>query len=220
MRTSSKRCAELAAVLLLLAGCASAPPPAPAPASDTAVAVGPDGKPLVQPPVVPERAVQQFAQAMSMIEANRLTDAELELKQLALAYPEFAAPSINLGLLHQRAGRYPEAAEALQEAVKRDSGNALAHTELGLVYRRLGRFKEAEAAYMQALTADPAYAPAYLNLGVLCDLFLQDPQRALQSFEKYQELSGNSDKRVATWIAELKGRLGSNSPSQTADNPE
>ena len=92
--------------------------------------------------------------------------------------------------------------------------------ELGLVYRRLGRFKEAEAAYMQALTADPAYAPAYLNLGVLCDLFLQDPQRALQSFEKYQELSGNSDKRVATWIAELKGRLGSNSPSQTADNPE
>jgi hypothetical protein len=24
------------------------------------------------------------------------------------------------------------------------------------------------------------------------------------------ELSGNSDKRVATWIAELKGRVGSN----------
>jgi hypothetical protein len=28
------------------------------------------------------------------------------------------------------------------------------------------------------------------------------------------ELSGNSDKRVATWIAELKGRVGSNPQPQ------
>ena len=118
-----------AMAMLLLAGCASAPPPAPQPAP--AEVVGPDGQPLPQAPVVPERAVQQFGQAVAMIEANRLTDAELELKQLALAYPEFAAPSINLGVMYQRAGKLPEAAEALQEAVKRDSGNALAQIEVG-----------------------------------------------------------------------------------------
>ena len=164
--------------------------------------------------------MQQFAQAVALLESGRLTDAELEFKQLALAYPQSAAPSINLGLMYQRAGRLPEAAEALEEAVRRDSSSALAHTELGLVYRRLGRFKEAEAAYMHALQADPSYAPAHLNLGVLCDLFLQEPQRALQAFEEYQALSGNSDKRVANWIAELKGRLGSNPQPQTAENPQ
>ncbi len=155
-----------------------------------------------------------------MLETGRTTDAELEFKQLSLAYPQFAAPSINLGLMYQRAGKLPEAAEALQEAVKRDGSNALARTELGLVYRRLGRFKEAEAAYVEALRADPAYAPAHLNLGVLCDLFLGDPARALQAFEQYQALSGNSDKRVANWVAELKGRLGSNPHPQAAENPQ
>ena len=149
-----------------------------------------------------------------MLEAGRTTDAELELKQLALAYPEFPGPYFNLGLLYERAGKLPEAQQALQEALKRGLPSAPAHTQLGVVERKLGRFKEAEAAYLDALKVDPSYAPAHLNLGVLCDLYLQQPQRALESFERYMELSGNSDKRVATWIAELKGRVGSNPQPQ------
>jgi tetratricopeptide (TPR) repeat protein len=164
--------------------------------------------------VVPERAVQEFAQALALLEAGRVTDAELELKQLALAYPEFPGPSLNLGLLYERSGRLPEAEQALQESLKRGMPSALAFTQLGVVYRKLGRFKESETAYLDAIKVDPNYAPAHLNLGVLCDLYLQQPQRALEAFERYMELSGNSDKRVATWIAELKGRLGSNPQPQ------
>lgn len=216
MLSSSRKFAEAGAVALLLAGCAGAPP-APAPVVEAPIA-GAAAVPAA--PVVPERATQQFAQAVAMLEAGKLTDAELELKQLALAYPQFAAPSVNLGVLYQRAGRLKEAEEALQEAVGRDATSAVAQTELGLVYRRLGRFKEAEAAYTEALRIDPDYAPAHLNLGVLCDLFLQDAPRALRAFERYQELSGNSDKRVANWIAELKGRLGSNPQPQTAEIPQ
>jgi len=165
-------------------------------------------------PVVPERAVQEFAQALSMIDAGRLTDAELELKQLALAYPDFPGPYVNLGLLYERAGKLTEAEQAYQEALKRGMPSALAYTQLGVVYRKLGRFKEAETAYLDALKINADYAPAHLNLGVLCDLYLQQPERALASFERYMELSGNSDKRVANWIAELKGRVGSNPPPQ------
>lgn len=217
MRNSSRKFAELGTVVLMLAGCAIAPPPAPEPVVQSTSA---GGTAVPATPIVPERATQQFAQAVAMLDSGKLTDAELELKQLALAYPQFAAPSINLGLLYQRSGRLKEAAEALQEAVQRDPTSALAQTELGLVYRRLGRFKEAEAAYTAALGIDPDYAPAHLNLGVLCDLFLQEPQRALAAFERYQELSGNSDKRVANWIAELRGRLGSNPQPQTAEIPQ
>jgi len=230
VRTSPVKCAETiavakriavtasrasagAALAILLVGCASAPPPPPPPppeATDAAV-------PLE--PVVPERAIQQFQMAMAHVDAGRLTDAELELRQLALAYPDFAAPLFNLALLQEKAGKLEAAQQSLEEAVKRDPDNAMAHTELGVVYRRLGRFKEAEAAYLEAVRLAPDYAPAQLNLGVLCDLYLQQPQRALEAFEKYQQLSGNGDKRVATWIAELKGRLGSNPPPQTAENP-
>ena len=203
MRNSFAKCAEALAVALalLIGGCASEPP-APPPAEMEAVA--PAG------PVVPERAAQEFAQAVAMLEAGRTTDAELELKQLALAYPEFPGPYFNLGLLYERAGRLKEAQAALQEALKRGLPSAATYSQLGVVERKLGRFKEAETAYLDALKIDPSYAPAHLNLGVLCDLYLQQPQRALESFERYMELSGNSDKRVATWIAELKGRVGSN----------
>jgi tetratricopeptide (TPR) repeat protein len=201
------------AFALLLVGCASAPPQPPPPPPEATTPAMPSE------PVVPERAIQQFQMAMAHVDAGRLTDAELELRQLALAYPEFAAPLFNLALLQEKAGKLEAAQQSLVEAIKRDPDNAMAHTELGVVYRRLGRFKEAEAAYLEAVRIAPDYAPAQLNLGVLCDLYLQQPQRALEAFEKYQQLSGNGDKRVATWIAELKGRLGSNPPPQAAENP-
>ena len=209
MRNSSVKCAEaLGCVLaLVIAGCASQPP-APPPAEMEAVVDPTAG------PVVPERAAQEFAQAVAMLEAGRNTDAELEFKQLALAYPEFPGPYFNLGLLYERAGKLKEAQQALQEALKRGLPSAPTYTQLGVVERKLGQFKEAETAYLDALKIDPSYAPAHLNLGVLCDLYLQQPERALESFERYMELSGNSDKRVATWIAELKGRVGSNPQPQ------
>ncbi len=209
MRNSSVKCAKAlgCALALLIGGCAS-DPPAPPPAEMEAVAGAPAEV------VVPERAAQEFAQAVAMLEAGRATDAELELKQLALAYPEFPGPHFNLGLLYERAGRLKEAEAALQEALQRGLPSAITYTQLGVVERKLGRFQEAEAAYLDALKIDPSFAPAHLNLGVLCDLYLQQPARALESFERYMELSGNSDKRVATWIAELKGRVGSNPQPQ------
>ncbi len=214
MQNSSKNCAEALGLglALLIAGCASTPSPAPesAPAAAGAAAVP------AEPPI-PERASQEFAQAVALLQAGKLTDAELELKQLTLAYPEYPGPYINLGVLYERAGRYPEAEQTLREATQKGMPSAVAYTELGIVYRQLGRFKEAESAYGEALKIDPNYAPAHLNLGVLCDLYLQQPQRALEAFERYMELSGNSDKRVATWIVELKGRVGSNPQPQTAE---
>ena len=210
MRTTSKNCAEALSfgLALLIAGCASAPPPPP-PAPVEAL-------PPAEAPV-PERATQQFNQAVALLQAGKLTDAELELKQLTLAYPDLPGPWVNLGLLYEKAGRFDEAEKALREATQHGMPSALAYTELGLVYRQLGRFKDAESAYGEAIKVDPNYAPAHSNLGVLCDLYLQQPQRALESFERYMALSGNSDKRVATWIAELKKRVGSNPEPQTAE---
>ena len=213
MRSSSRNCAEALSLVLALciAGCASTPP-APKPVAEPAQATA-----VPAEAVIPERANQQFAQAVALLQAGKLTDAELELKQLILAYPEYPGPYVNLGLLYERAGKYAEAEQALRQATQKGMPSALTYTELGIVYRQLGRFKDAESAYAEAIKIDPNYAPAHLNLGVLCDLYLQQPQRALEALERYMELSGNSDKRVATWIAELKARVGSNPQPQTAE---
>jgi tetratricopeptide (TPR) repeat protein len=180
--------------------------------SGNAVPTGPaaPGKgtaPPVPAAPIPERAAQQYAQALGLMKSGRNTDAELEFKQLAVAYPEFAGPDVNLGLLYLRASRYADAEAALKAALARNPDNAVASDELGIVERKLGKFAEAEAAYQHTIAVQPDYAPAYLNLGVLYDLYLAEPQKALEQFEHYLTLAGDN-KQVAGWVVELKKRVG------------
>jgi len=141
------------------------------------------------------------------MKAGRTGDAELEFKQLALAYPDYAGPEVNLGLLYARASRYGDAEAAFNSALKRNPDSAIANDELGIVERKLGKFAEAEAAYQRTIALEPNYAPAYFNLGVLYDLYLDEPKKALEQFEHYLTLAGDN-KQVAGWVIELRKRVG------------
>jgi tetratricopeptide (TPR) repeat protein len=156
---------------------------------------------------VPERAAQQYSQALNMMKSGRTADAQLEFKQLSLAYPEFAGPELNLGLLYLRESHYTEAEGAFKAAIQRNPDSAVANNELGITERKLGKFAEAEAAYQRTIALEPNYAPAYLNLGVLYDLYLSEPQKALEQFEHYLTLAGDN-KQVAGWVIELRKRVG------------
>jgi tetratricopeptide (TPR) repeat protein len=156
---------------------------------------------------IPDRAAQQYRQALESIRGGRDAEAEAELKQLCAAYPQFAGPPLNLGLLYVKDSKLAEAESALQAAVQINPVNLQAGNELGIVERRLGKFADAEAAYQRTIAADPSYAPAHLNLGVLYDLYLAEPQKALDEFERYIELAG-TNKQVAGWVVELRKRVG------------
>ncbi len=138
--------------------------------------------------------------------SGNLAEAELGFKQVSLQYPQFAAPLVNLAILQRKAGQLEEAEKTLRSAIGRESGSAVAWSELGVTQRLRGEFKEAAASYEQAIGADEHYAPAWRNLGVVCDLYLDDPQRALKAFEQYKQLTGE-EKPVNGWIAELRQRL-------------
>jgi tetratricopeptide (TPR) repeat protein len=214
--------------LAVLAGCHSTPrqPVHPAPAPVQAPAQAPVQAPsasaaakaaagstttaAVNPAAagpIPERAAQQYSQALGMMRSGRSADAELELKQIALAYPQFAGPQLNLGLIYMHASRYSEAEGAFKAALAINPQNAVAYNELGIAQRKLGKFTDAEAAYEKTIAIDPAYAPAYLNLGVLYDLYLSQPQKALEEYEHYLTLAGDN-KQVAGWVIELRKRVG------------
>jgi tetratricopeptide (TPR) repeat protein len=220
-------------VMALLAGCHSAPPkPVPAPVATpvpAAVAApkgnatapaaasanappAPSSAPTVDTPI-PPRAAQQYSQALQMMKSGKTTDAELEFKQLIVAYPQFAGPQLNLGLLYLHESKLTEAEAAFKAALKSTPANAVADDELGIVERKLGKFTEAEAAYLDAISAEPNYAPAHLNLGVLYDLYLAEPQKALEQFERYLEIAGEN-KQVAGWVIELRKRVGAPTPAK------
>jgi tetratricopeptide (TPR) repeat protein len=165
---------------------------------------------------IPPEATQQFDRAVTLMSSGDLAAAEQGFRALATAYPSYSGPLLNLGILHAKAGRLDEAEKAIRGAVERNASNAAAFNQLGIVYRKLGRFKEADEAYQRALQVDPNYALAYLNLGVLCDLYLQQPERALQAYERYLQLATNPDAKVNGWITELKKRIGSDPRSARA----
>ena len=88
-----------------------------------------------------------------------------------------------------------------------------------VVNRRLGKFTDAEQDYQRAISSDPGYAPARLNLGILYDLYLAEPQKALDQFEQYLTLAGEN-KQVNSWVQELRKRLGIKAPAAPAATKE
>lgn len=166
-----------------------------------------------EPPPIPPEATQRFENALTLLSAGDLARAEPELRRLADTYPDYAGPLVNLGILYLKAGKLTDAEKALQSATQRGPQNAQAFNELGIVYRKMGRFKDADVAYSKAIAIDPNYALAQLNLGVLCDLYLQQPGRALAAFERYTALTQKPDARVAGWVKELKARVKTQTPA-------
>ena len=213
--------ASVAAALLLVA-CGSAPSK-PKEASSEPVTAGkpgtaapgqagtnaaPGASPGSTAPVaVTARGKADFDRAVGLMRSGNNTEAELEFKQVALQFPQLAAPYVNLGILYRKTGRLDLSEDSLKTAVERNDGSAVAWTELGATQRLRGEFPNAAASYEKAISADPNFAPAYRNLGVVSDLYLGDPERALTAFERYKELTGE-EKPVSGWIAELRARTG------------
>lgn len=191
-------------LLLLLSACGSAPLREERVAADAAADDATQA-------LIPEAAVRELERALSLAGAEDVAGAEAALRALAEQYPQYAGPLVNLGILLARTDRLEEAHAALEQAVQRNPDHAAAFNQLGIVNRRLGRFEEARAAYREALRADPGHANAWLNLGVLCDLYLQQPQRALEAFERYLQLV--PDEKVNGWVRELRTRVGASERS-------
>jgi tetratricopeptide (TPR) repeat protein len=215
--------------LSLLLGCSSAPKKesgSQAPQSSKASGTKGDKNAVAEPeipagpPPIPPEATQAFERAVTLLSGGDLDAAIKEFQYLSEKYPDYAGPQINLGIAYSKRGKLAEAEKALKAATQRGEPNAAAFNQLGIVYRKLGRFKDADTAYSEALRIDPGYALAHLNLGVLCDMYLQQPQRALTELERYMQLTPSPDARVATWVKELQGRVGGNkSPATQPPGP-
>ncbi|MFQ6005413.1 MAG: tetratricopeptide repeat protein [Woeseia sp.] len=199
-----RRLTQLVLCTIAVAGCASGP-------TSTRTGASPDALPARASTHqrlrhVPSKAVTLYEQAVAVMAAGDLTDAELRFEEFVLQYPGYPGAHVNLAIINARAGDERAVEGHITDALIIDPQHPAALNQLGVFLRRQGKFVEAEAAYLKAVTASPDYALAHYNLGILNELYFQRLDAALQHFERYQGIEGE-DMQVAKWIVDLKRRL-------------
>jgi tetratricopeptide (TPR) repeat protein len=150
---------------------------------------------------------RDFKNAIILMQQDNNAQAVTVLKSVIEREKRLTAPFVNIAIAYNKLGDTKAAEENLIKALKLDIGHPVANNELGLLYRKTGKFNAARTAYQNAIKQHPDYLAAKRNLGVLCDLYIHDFECALEQFENYLDLKPD-DKTVATWVADVKRRLG------------
>lgn len=149
---------------------------------------------------------RSFDQALQLLQQEQYDAAISVLKSVIEQEQRLPAPYINLAMAYRNKGDDKLAEENLLKAVAIDKTEPVANNELGIIYRKQGRFDDAKRVYTTVLAEHPDYLPVIKNLGILCDIYMRDPQCALEQFEKYQQQVPD-DKTIQVWIADLKTRM-------------
>lgn len=200
----------LATLLVMLAGCAGGS--AGLKTSPTRAA---------RTPVPISASLQSdFSKALGLMKKGAYREAIPMLEAILAENDQLPGAQINLAIAcmnvepegnqkdQLREANLKKAEQALARAVEVNPNDAVAHHQLGLLYRKTGRFAEARKAYERALSIESTYASAHLNLGILCDIYLQQLECAIDHFEKYRALAPEEGDKVNLWLSDLRQRAG------------
>lgn len=211
----------LAAMVALATGCVTPKPvqkapeaPAPEAAREAAKETPPgqlpdgrDGFLITETAQMSAADRRAFGEAVELLNTEAYDQAIEILKNVVAHAPGVTAPYINLGIAYARTDKTEEAEAQFKKALELVPGHPVAGNECGLLFRKKGRFEEARAMYEQVLDAYPNYYPVHRNLGILCDLYLNDLQSALNHYQIYSQAMPK-DAQAKLWIADLQGRMG------------
>lgn len=186
----------LAAIALILQGCATEQP--------NKIEI--KQKPATKVVEVTPEARTDFETAMRFIKAENYEKGIEALKKVTLALPDNAVAHIDLALAYKKLGKFKEAEENLKLAIVAEPDNPVANNELALLYRKTGKFKEARQIYEKTLERYPDFNMVHKNLGILCDIYLNDYQCAINQYVIYSN-AVQDDKTVKIWIADTQNRM-------------
>jgi tetratricopeptide (TPR) repeat protein len=127
-----------------------------------------------------------FESALSKMKDQDYEGAIVLLEKVIDQSPGVTAPYINIAICYERIGKPDLAEQHLKSALELVPDQPVASNEYGLLLRKAGRFAEARAVYEKALASFPEYLPMHRNLGILCDLYLNDTDCALEQYEIYR----------------------------------
>jgi tetratricopeptide (TPR) repeat protein len=151
-------------------------------------------------------AGRDFERAVAMLDDGHYGRAIDLLEKVIEQSPGVTAPYINLAIAYRHLDKLEQAEAHLKTALDLVPWHPVACNEYGLLYRKTGRFGEARAIYEKTLARFPEYYPVHRNLGILCDLYLNDLECALEHYEIYGR-ARPEDEQVQLWIVDLHNRL-------------
>jgi cytochrome c-type biogenesis protein CcmH/NrfG len=150
--------------------------PAPAPAAATAAQ--------------PAASGQQAAPALDESRASAL-------KTTAQQNPSDAATRVELGNLYFDAGRFPEAVDWYQQALRIQPRDVNVSTDLGIAYYYMNDPDKALAQFDRSLAIDPAHAKTLLNIGIVRAFGKQDLKGAAEVWQKILTVAPSSEEARA-----------------------
>lgn len=188
------------ALIALLGGCAA---PAMVGPEDAVPAPVAEAKPEPLPPLVIEA---------HGVAKQALIDGDPELAVVALdealaRHPDQPLLLLNRGIARHALGEMAAAREDFSALLALHPGQPVAHNYLGMLARAEGDFAGAREHYEAALASAPQHALAHRNLAILCDLYLQQADCALEHYRAYLQAAGE-DKQVQRWVKDLSRRAG------------
>lgn len=201
-------CARLGAaalLTLLLAGCSGAPAvrPAEEKAAPAATAQAPAAPAEAE---IDPRTLSDYSMAVNTYKAGNRKTAESIFQNIAKAHPELPGPHANLGMIYYDRGETGRAEEEFNLALKLKPDLPEIYNIRGIIHRNRGEFDKALQNYEAGLKIAPNNPNLLLNLGILHDLYLNQPQKALQLWVNYKKIVGE-DKLVDSWIADITKRM-------------
>ena len=111
----------------------------------------------------------------------------------------------NMGLCCQRLGRSGEAAEYYEEAIRLDSGNAIAYNNLSALFFSEGEYENALDAAKDALECD-ARLPQALSTAALCYKLLGDDQE-YQHYYRRAVAAGYDGEKIKRMIRRMDSEI-------------
>ena len=196
-------------------GCAVVEPPSTktetqqvVPAQDKVIArleAGRTGFVITETLNVPTPWRDDFNQAVALIQEEKVAEAIPLLEEIVHQSPGVTAPYINLARAYRHTEQFESAEATIRTALELLPDHPVANNEYGLLLRQTGRFKEARDVYQATLQLFPEYLPVRRNLGILCELYLNDTDCAVEQYTIYSDANPD-DEIVALWIADLNLR--------------
>jgi cytochrome c-type biogenesis protein CcmH/NrfG len=119
------------------------------------------------------------------------------MKATAQQNPGDAATRVQLGNMYFDAGRFPEAVEWYEAALKVQPKDVNASTDLGIAYYYMNQPDKALQQFDRSLTIEPKHAKTLLNIGIVRAFGKQDLKGASEAWQRVLAAAPGSDEARA-----------------------
>ncbi|MBN1517613.1 tetratricopeptide repeat protein [Candidatus Sumerlaeota bacterium] len=155
----------------------------------------------------PESAECMLNMADSLAQSGREKKASEWFAQARERFPHQPEPFYESGNFYRRSLKDNKTAAAMyRAAIAIDKNFDKAFNNLGIALLNMKQYDDAAQTYQQGIDVNPQNPKFYRNLGIIYEQHLNQPQKALECYQRYVDLGGENKDEVQGWIDALQAR--------------